>query len=816
VTGRRRIFVAAVVLAALACVVAATVAGSYVYLRRSLPQLEGTISVPGLSQAVDIVRDADAVTHVLAATKRDALYGLGYAHAQDRLWQMEFQRRAAFGRLSEVLGSRTVPGDRFFVTLGLGRAARSAWTTLPADTQTEINAYVAGINAFLAAHHGSRLPIEFTLARFEPEPWSGSDVIASVKMMAWDLSRNYPLEVLRHDVTARLGVARAAQLFPPYPASGLTVLTDSDMPWSVRVGRTVAAPVASSAAGTPAPEAASWSDGFSSTRPRPVTSVVGANAWVVDGTMTASGKPMLAADVHFETQTPSHWYLAHLTAGDFDVIGATVPGIPAVILGRNRFIAWADTNLAADTQDLYHERIDRSGRLAEFLGAQEPMQIVRETLAVKGAPSIALEVRITRHGPLMSDAMAMRDPVALRWTGIDAGDTSVVALLRVNEARNWTEFTAALRHLVAPARDYVYADVDGHIGYYASGRVPVRQSGDGSSASEGWSGLAEWTGWIPFDELPHTFDPPEHFVISANNRVTPSSYPHALAGDWADPYRARRLGERLTQSMLTVDAAGEIQTDVRSLHAATLLPLMLDHVIADNEQDDRALTMVKTWKFDARGDIAAAAIFEAWYYELLPAIAGDELAGALIASYRDHDNSSYASRFLVHTLEADNSPWCDDVRTPKTETCDDTVLAALHAGLARLTAGLGPDMTLWRWDGVHKVIFTHAVLDGVPLVGSRLRRTVPGGGDWSTINAGPVSVSTPFEQAAVAGYRQTVDLSPGNDSRFIDALGQSAHILSPRYRDGLLDWSHGRGRKMRIDRAEVERNVAGRLRLLPR
>ena len=308
--------------------------------------------------------------------------------------------------------------------------------------------------------------------------------------------------------------------------------------------------------------------------------------------MTASGKPLLANDPHLGAQIPSLWYLAHLSAGDFDVIGATLPGAPAVAIGRNRFIAWGETNVMADVQDLFRERLDPTGTRAEFRGAQEPLEIVRETIVVKGAAPVALDVRISRHGPLISDAInannaestriprpAPLEPLAFRWTALDREDTTIVSFLRLNEARNWTEFTAALRDFVVPSQNFVYADVDGHIGYYAPGHFPVRAGGDGSIAAEGWTGLAEWTGWVPFDELPHAFDPPEHFIVSANNRPVPPGYPHRSPLEWPEPYRAQRIVDLLTQkTKLTPDDFAAIQADTFSLHAQALLPLLLARV----------------------------------------------------------------------------------------------------------------------------------------------------------------------------------------------------------------------------------------------
>ncbi len=824
--------------------------GAYLYLRRSLPVMSGTETVAGLSAAVDIVRDADAIPHIFAKTKADALFGLGYVHAQDRLWQMEFQRRIGHGRLSEVFGRATLAQDRFLRTVGFGRAARSAWAALPERAKRDVNAYIAGVNAFVSTRHGSALPPEFTLLRFEPEPWRGEDVIVWQKMMAWDLCGNYSFELLRDDLTRAVGRDRMRQLMPLYAAEGLSILSTRDMPMlprqapvQVSTGGRDSSPEASAQA---PPDAASPSSrgtqaeavvaALSSGNPQvrdvllggTAIEALGSNNWVVDGTLTASGRPLLANDPHLNAHVPSIWYLAHLSAGDFDVIGGTLPGTPAVALGRNRYIAWGATNVAADVEDLYRERLDPTGRFAEFAGRREPVQIVPETIAIKGAAPVTLDVRITRHGPLVSDAInannlelpparrgATLEPLAFRWTALDAEDDSTVAFLQLNEARNWAEFTAAMSHFVAPSQNFVYADVAGHIGYYAPGHIPVRASGDGSLPADGWSGAMEWTGWVPFDQLPHAYDPPEHFIVTANHRPAPGEYPYLLGLEWVEPYRGQRITDLITgaTSKLTPDDFARMQADALSLHAQALLPVLFSRVHAAEGPDSDALQRLRAWDRKASGDSVAATLFEAWFLRLVPAIAGDELGPLVTASYAGRFTP--VTRFLLHTLSTRDNPWCDDVRTPETETCDEMVTRALDDAVSDLTGHLGRNMSDWRWDRVHRAIFPHQGLDAVGLLRPVLSRRRANGGDWSTVNVGAVSVDHPFEQHAVPGYREIVDLSSRNDSRFIDAVGESGHPLSIRYDDFLDDWHDVRHRPMRMERAAAEQGALGTLRLVP-
>ncbi|HWF83732.1 MAG TPA: penicillin acylase family protein [Vicinamibacterales bacterium] len=828
--------------AAIVLVAACFTAAAYLAARRSLPVVNGTIAVAGLSAPIDIIRDADAIPHIFASTRLDALFGLGYVHAQDRLWQMEFQRRIGHGRLSEIFGAATLPQDRFLRTVGFGRAARQAWTTMPDWAKTQVNAYVAGVNAFISTHHGTALPPEFSLLRFEPEPWTGVDVLVWVKMMAWDLSANYTFELLRHDLAAVVGDERMTQLMPAYPHDGLSILSTRSTTVDTENTEAKSSRDRSSASPVPSVVASSWAGGFASALSGGVpavrdfllgnatTEALGSNNWVVDGSLTASGKPMLANDPHLSTHLPSTWYLAHMSAPDFDVVGATMPGAPAVALGRNRFISWGATNVAADVQDLYREHIDPTGRFAEFRGVQESLQIVAETIDVKGAAPVHVNVRVTRHGPLISDAInAMNadlpaarrapgiEPLAFRWTALDPDDSTLTAFLLMNQAKNWSEFTGALRSFVVPSQNFVYADVDGHIGYYAPGRIPIRAHGDGARPADGWTGDAEWTGWVPFGALPHLLDPPDHFIVTANNRPAPESYPYMLGLEWTEPYRAQRITDLLRSGFgehrLNADDFAAIQHDTLSLHAQALLPLLLAHAHPDETRDRQALDVLRSWNFDARGDLSAPAIFEAWFLRLAPTLAGDELGPLLMERYQGR--FSFVARFVANTLTANDATWCDDVRTARKETCDEAVTTALHQAVLQLSDRLGGDIARWRWDGAHHAIFPHQGLDTIAALRPLLSRSVPNGGDWSTVDAGPVSTDEPFEQRSVPGYREIIDLSPANDSRYLVDVGESGHFLSPHYADFLPDWKAVRLRKMRMERTDIDRGAIGHLRLTP-
>jgi penicillin amidase len=794
--------------AAVLAVIALVALIGYAYIRWSLPQIEGTVRVSGLRGSVEIIRDADSVPHIYAQNKLDAWFGLGYVHAQERLWQMEMQRRLSQGRLSELFGPSVVSADRFLRTVGLARAALRAWELLSADAQAIVQAYTAGINAAIGTRRNGLSP-EWLLLRATPAPWTGPEVLACLKLVAMDLGGTYEIELLRNDIIRVVGAERAAQLYPTYPEDGPSIVSTQvgteDHPQRHPTGvplRTLLGV-----------------DGFGG-------DAVGSNNWVVDGTKSASGKPLLANDPHLGTSMPSLWYLAHLTGGDLDVIGATIPGLPGVVIGRNRSIAWGLTNLNPDVQDLFQEHLDPTGRMVEFQGQMEPIEVITETIRVKGRPDIQHEVRITRHGPLISDAINADnearpadkrseplEPLALRWTALDADDATLEAFHGINEAQNWDQFREALRHYVVPAVNFVYADVAGHIGYYAPGRIPIRASGDGSLPVEGWSGDNDWIGWVPFDELPHSYDPPEHFIVTANNRPVASDYPYFLGRTWHPPFRAQRIADLLqTKEKLGPADFATFQGDTVSLFSREVLPDLLAQVTPRDDAERRAVELLRGWDGDARADSAAAALFEVWFAKLPRAILSSELDSELIERYQWH--FLFFSRFLINTLkdEAHTQP---ENSTPTGEADTSAIEQAFREALADVQARLGNDMRSWRWDQLHVAIFPHQPFHRIQPLRRFFSRSVPSGGDWSTINFGPYLFDGSFKQGLVAGYRQVVNLSNHDDGQFIQSSGQSGNLLSAGYDDYLSDWQAVRYRPMRFERTTVEHGRKATLRLEP-
>ncbi|MDQ3687692.1 MAG: penicillin acylase family protein [Acidobacteriota bacterium] len=750
--------------------------------------------VAGTHGRVEIGRDRDGVPHVRAKSESDAHFGLGYAHAQDRLWQMEYQRRLANGQLAEILGEPGIVTDRLFRTVGLHRAAAGAWANLSPHERLPIEAYVAGINAYLDNPHDAQLPAEFKILGVEPEPWRAEDVLAWSKALSWGISGNWDKELLRAQLTQKFGPEKTAQLMPAYTADGPVILRNKSQQSSAN-RKPSADRSRSSVLGT--------QHSVLSTDPSSLGLLAlhravaertglgaegyGTNSWVLSGERTTTGKPILANDPHQPGQTPSLWYLARVTGGGLDVIGATIPGGPGVQVGHNGHVAWGISTINVDSQDVYMERINERNE-AEYEDAWEPLRIVPETIKVKDKPDLYLKVRISRHGPLISDVInPAGQALALRWTGNDPEDTGTLAALAFNRARDWHEFAAAFRDHRAADQNYVYADQKGNIGYIAAGTIPRRAKGDGRLPAPGWTGEFEWTGYVPFDELPRAYNPPQGYIATANNRVAGDDYPHLIGTNFAAPYRAARVVEMIESGRKHSPADTErMQADVVALHAREILPLLLKATPAD-ERGKRAIEMLRGWDARMKGEDARAAVFAAWYTEIGKRLFKDELGPEL---WRTYSRNIYMVGMALPAALKENTTWCDDARTYAIETCADTLSASLSEGLTRMSAAQGTDdINAWRWDKAHHALFPHNPFDRDERLKQIFSRSIPNGGDKFTVNvASSFRNWEEYNQDHTAAYRQIVDFKRINRSRFINAPGQSGDPESRHYDDLLRRW----------------------------
>ncbi|MFN8443308.1 MAG: penicillin acylase family protein [Caldilineaceae bacterium] len=762
---------------------------SYLYLRQSLPQTTGTIQLSGLQGSVEIIRDKNGVPHIFATTDLDALYALGYVHAQDRMWQMEMNRRIGNGRLSEVLGDATLSIDKFQRTVGYARLVHQEYDLLEARTQQSLQAYAAGVNAWIA--EGNLLPPEFLILGVKPEPWTVYDSLVWAKMMAWDLGGDYKLELLRAKLLAAVGPERAAQLLPDYPKDAVTILSEVQRSGS----ESAQSPNLQSPIFTLASSLLTLDTLFNS-----FTNggrEVGSNDWVIGGARTESGKPLLANDPHLGASIPSIWYLAEIQGDHLHATGTTFPGLPAVVIGHNEKIAWGVTNLNPDVQDLYVEKINPANpNQVEVNGQWQDMQISQEEIKVSGEDKpIQWAARWTRHGPLISDVSDTSTPVALRWTALDNDDTTIDAFVDINYAANWEDFRRAMSKFVGPSQNFVYADIEGNIGYFGPGHIPIRKQGNGYLPVPGWNDDYAWTGWIPFEELPQAYNPKAGFVATANNKVVPDDYRYFVSNDWSEPYRAERITE-LIESLskdgekMSPDDIATIQGDQKSTEVQRTLPLLL--ATANSEEDrqagspqtDRqkqALELLAGWDGKLAMDSAPASIYEAWVIKLTQAMFEDDLRGDLYEEMSTRPNPVFVLNVLNDP--ANSKVWCDNVLTPALESCQVTLLDALDKALDDLSERLGGNMQQWHWGKLHITQYPHRPFSEVSALKWLFHRTIANGGNGSTVNVAPSRISEPYLQVHVPSYRQIIDMSDLNASRFIITTGQSGNLLSPHYDD---------------------------------
>lgn len=758
------------------------------HVRRSLPVENGVVSISGLANPVRVVRDDAGVAHIYARSDRDAFLALGYVHAQDRLWQMEFQRRMAQGRLSEVLGAPALRTDRLMRTLGLARAAQAAKAHLNEAALDSLRAYAQGVNAWLAEERV--LPLEFALLGFVPERWRPEDSLAQVKLMALNLGANLRDEIELDMLVRELGPQRANEL-----QGGAAPLEPALDGGDVRTAA-IAPRLARALLDLDAELERHFQFG---------ARAAGSNAWVVSGAHTASGRPLLANDPHLGLQMPSQWYLAEIHGGVLHVTGATMPGLPCVIFGHNERIAWGGTAMEADVQDLYVERLNpRSDSQYEYEGRWEEMSIVEEELHVRAdfpaalrdaIPPVKLRVRRTRHGPLLSDALEYSEfPVALRWAAAASDDTSYQSFLALNYADSWQAFNAALAHHVAPALNFVYADRDGNIGLVAAGRIPMRKAGDGRLPVAGWDDRYEWQGFIPFDELPRVFNPESGILVTANDKNHADDYPHLISTSWAPSYRADRIGAAIRELIdeegraLTAQDFVRLQGDVLDTQSQELLPFLLRAQPRD-ERQSAALRILAQW--DGRSDMtsSAAAIYQAWLRHYRRELIEDDLGGDLLSARRSDELQSLLETvspvFLKRVAQGSLAGWCDDSTTRLREDCSTAALAALDAALDELERIAGAHMTEWQWGELHHAALSHTAFAKTPLIDLVFNRDAPSGGNEFTVNVAPAEFSEGkgYRQYFGATYRQVIDLADWTQSTFITNTGQSGNPASRHYDD---------------------------------
>lgn len=775
------------------------------WVRNPWPQVAGSLTVAGLEAPVRVVRDEWGMPHIYAENDHDLLFAQGFVHAQDRLWQMEMNRSLGKGTLSAILGAPMVRTDRALRTLGLRQAAEAELAALDGASLALLEAYVAGVNAYLTTH-GNKLPIEYALTGYAPQPWTALDTLVWGNVISYSLTDNEGFELLRARLIAEVGEARAQELLPPYDEGAPLIVPPEAQGYEGLRGVRMELPEGMAAALAYA--GPHW----------------GSNNWVVAGSHTESGKPLLANDTHLGLEIPSLWYQNGLHGGSFDTVGFSFPGVPLVIIGHNERIAWGVTNMVPDIHDYYLERVDDpvNPTRYEYEGAWYPVEVITETIEVSGGAAQQVPLRFTRHGPLVNGILRGLDeaePLSWSWNAL-RGKGTFAALVALNQAHDWTSFRAALRDWEALSLNFVYADAEGNIGYQATGRIPLRGSAhQGLLPGLGWDAAYDWTGTLPFDDLPTVLNPPTGFIATANHKVVSDAYPHHLSYEWAAPYRAQRIADLIGElAPLTVEEIAQMQRDSYSLPAEALRPYLLA-VEPASDLERRALAEVEGWDLRNEPDRVGAAIYHTWYWFMVRNTVGDELGEEGLEMYLD--SPSYANShlaLLARLLTDPADPWFDDQGTDAQESRDTIIQRSLTDAVDWLAEQHGREVARWTWGRLHTVEFLHFPLgesDIRPLEKIFNSPILPVAGDSFSINAAWYAFDTPFAVTTGPSQRLIVDLGAWDNSRAVLTAGQSAHLFHPHRADMTPRWLSGHSPTLPFTPAATEANAEGTLTLTP-
>ena len=763
---------------------------TYLYSAQSSPS--GKRTIKGISDSVVITFDESDIPHIKANSQADALFALGYLHATERSWQMEINRRLASGRLSEILGGETVKIDHYLRTLGIKRTAERQFDRYPVATKRLLQAYADGVNTG-NTQLGWALPLEYFLTGSKPGHWSPTDSVAWMLMMALDLGGNWDRELQRLELSQFLTTKQIWEILPPYePGAPVSNLDFAKMYQDLKLFNPEAGPSEGRTKQLPSTELGSFDlpggkEG------------IGSNNWALSGKLTSSGKPLLANDPHLGLSAPAIWYFARLDAPGMNVIGGTLPGIPAVVLGRTDKFAWSFTNTNPDVQDLYIEQIDPNNP-SMYRGPDGPLpfKVHQEIIDVKGAPSITFLVKETRHGPVLSDSYARaqrsidtkRFALALRWTALDIENQSVDGLLDMNRAKDIDSFKKALRKNYAPMQNVVMADTEGNITFQAAGIAPKRilhQGLYGVAPALGWEKQFDWNGYIPFEQLPASNNPEQGWIATANQKIIAANDPNPLTGDWDLPTRYDRIVELIkSKNSHDLDYMKTMQADTLSLGSTPLLGLFKaskpSHKLAPQAQE-----IIQSFDGDMKVDSAGALIFNAW---------ADQLTRNTFSRLGYLFTENYGSRSfrypLLLALQNPDSPWCDNPKTKQVESCLESSNNAFDKALDYLSSQYGNDPKKWSWGKAHIAVSEHRPLSKVPLLGKLFNITTPFPGDSYTVNVGRpefLNSQNPYETLQGPSMRVIYDLSDLEKSIFIYQTGQSGWVQSKLYRNMNSLWA---------------------------
>lgn len=760
------------------------------YVSKSVPDTSLSMRLESEFGSAVVTRDAMGIVNIDAQSDESAFFAMGYVHGQDRSWQLEMQKRTAQGRLSEIFGKAYLQSDIWFRTLGLKQSAESALESLSPNARASLEAYAAGINSWIAKT--PVLPPEFLILDLQPAPWTAEDSMISMKLFALMLSNGFRRDVTRLLAAQSLDANKYEHIFGYKPAeavysSDLAQNGQQSLAELLELQNHLEKDIGIGGQFT------------------------GSNVWAVSPVHTNTQGVLLANDPHLSLQIPALWYAVTLKGSDIDASGMSMVGLPMVILGRNQDIAWGATNMLTDNQDIFMEQLDLASQSKYRDGDRwHPLQVRNEVIAVKAdfpatlrsqIKPVELEVRSTRHGPLISDVFSVFDGTfSLKWTGLLENDTSYEAFYQLNYAQNWQDFNLALRHLVSPNMNFVYGDELGNIGYLGAGSIPLRSNGEGEVPVVGWTDDYAWRDLVSPDDWPSSYNPSSGMIVNANNNPVSDAYPHFISKDWAPEGRADRIYTLLVEHLRDTDKLGveqmkQIQTDDVSLPARNLLPHMLK-LQGLSEQQQKVLSHLNSWDGQMNSESVGATIYLAWTRFLRQSIFDDEFE----ITWTKRNSNAFLSELrrtvpvenLQQILSNDEAHLCDDVSTPEQENCDDMLMASLKSTITHLSKIEGSDNDDWHWGKFNRAVYRHMPFSDVKLLDLLFEREIASGGSPNTVDVAEseYALSKGYTQFLGAGFRQVISLSEAPSQWIALPTGQSGNPFSSHYDDMLQSFEN--------------------------
>ncbi|MBH30449.1 MAG: hypothetical protein CMG71_00470 [Candidatus Marinimicrobia bacterium] len=791
------------------------IVGLRLYLKSPVPPYEGEVELSELSQTVEVFFDDYAVPHVYARNENDLFFAAGYLMARERLFQMTVNAATTEGRLSELFGEDQLESDIFLRTWGIPRTGEKLVGHLQPKSREVLETFCRGVNAYID-ELGGRLPVEFKLLRIKPIRWEPKHATGYARLMAYSLSQSWYPEMLLGQVTYMFGEQKALELWPVEPDERPTSLpeisADLTLAWEVL-----------SSADKKVRNLLGTAGGH-----------LGSNSWVISGSRTKSGKPLLANDPHLGYNQPAIWYEMHLVGGSYDVSGTSFPGVPFIVLGQNRNAAWGFTNLMTDDLDFYLETVDKENPNRYLHDNQwKEMEVREETIRIKGGETHSFTVRATHRGPVISDihplSKEMNNAISFRWAGHDMSN-EVQAFLNLNRMKNWSDFSEAVSHYTVPGQNIVYADRAGNVGWRPAVRIPIRKGGNTLVPLPGETSEYDWQGFLKASDLPYLFNPDEGFIATANNQTIPNDFPHYVSSLWHDKSRHQRIVEMVgDRTDLTIENMAEIQNDVVSPFGREISKQfiqVLTNSPLKHENHRIALRHLSEWDGDFSSGSAGALIFSMVMSNLLEAVYSDEMGllgekfyAGWIGPVGASGNWGIPLRNLRDVLKNGGSSWVDDVRTPnRVESLDEIIKIVFDNSMVELEQLLGPSPSDWWWGRLHILTHNHSIGGTLPLVDRIFGFNVgpfETGGSSTTVNNGEYSLSAPFRQVVGASFRRIVDLADMNRTQFIIPTGQSGIPGSPHYSDQSEMYNSGRYRTTLMDESTIRNSGFRKLLLVP-